>query len=45
MKGKFDAYVLYLEPLAKRVQIWIVARSIARNFTVPIYYVFVCEAE
>ena len=32
MKGKFDAYVLW--PLAKRVQIWIVDRSTARDFTV-----------
>ena len=33
MKGKFDPYVLW--PLGKNVQIWIVDRSTARDFTVP----------
>ena len=32
MKGKFDAYVLW--PSAKMIQIWIVDRSTARDFTV-----------
>ena len=41
IKGKFDAYVL--RPLAKKLQNWIVDRSTARKFTVPIWIVKVTE--